>query len=706
MIIFVITLFLFSHLKAQSNPIEFEIAEITFEGNNSFSEDELKPILASQESPSGFSQFINSFTPFGESKVLFDSLMIPVDIEQLELFYNINGYFKAKVKSEFTLDRENEEVFLNFFIEEGPSFTFRKFNKYGLESIPAEFVKTVNDEYQIDSTIVYNESLVNRELIFTRDYMRNHGYMLFGYNPPEILIDTVSNKVDVNITFIPGKRYKVNKVSVIKEGPGKEMVDDDLITEIVSIDSGDYYSSYDMVSAQIRLYRTNLFEFASVAEIIGDTVSNKVPVRVNTDVGLMHEFIPELIFNNEDNTFNIGLSFGFSKKNFFGDARLLQLQASAAAKDLSEFLQNPALSDTNIYGYSDLRLILEQPMLFGKLVHTRWENYLTVQKRRQDYNESLIGTKLSFDFELSPDVFLTSLVTYLNYEHSKAIFRDKYILRVLKAELNRIEGIQDFVNVDSLAAELLSEIPPSEKQSTFDNNLIGLNLGSNRTNDVLFPTRGFRISTNFENGNGINFLINKIAGKEIGVPLYYKALVNASYFPPIYKSSVSAFGIKFLGGILHAYDGNKAEIPINQRFTAGGSNSVRGWAARELIPAVSELPSELTIADLESVFFENNLPGGFIIFEGSVESRNRLFGEIGSALFIDYGNVWNNYNEIVLKDIAVAGGFGFRYYSSFIPFRIDFGFKLHDPQDPRPITQKRIFKDNVFQFHFAIGEAF
>lgn len=686
--------------------LELELAEISFEGNNVFDDDELKSILISQESPSGFSQFINSFTPFGDAKIIFDSLLIPVDIEQIELYYNINGYFKVKVRSEFYVDRENEEVFLKFFIDEGPAFTFRKFNKFGIETLPPEYIKTVNDEYQIDSTIIYNENLVNRELIFTQDYLRNRGYMFFGYEPPEIMIDTFNNKVDVNVTFIPGQRYKVTGVSVVKDGPGKDLVDDELITEIVSIDSGDYYSSYDLISAQIRLYRTNLFEFASVSEVINDTTANTVPVRVNTDVGLMHEFIPELILNNEDNTFNLGFSFGFSKKNFFGDARLLQLQASAAAKDLTEFIQNPALSDTNFYGYSDLRLILEQPMLFGKLVHTRWENYLTVQKRRQDYNESLIGTKLSFDFELSPNVFLTSLVTYLNYEHSKAIFRDEYILRVFKATLNQIEGIHEFANVDSLAQALLSEVPDSEKQSTFDNNLIGINLGTNRTNDILFPTRGFRISTNFENGNGINFLINKIAGERTTVPLYYKALVNTSYFPAIYKSSTSAFGVKLLGGVLHAYNGDKAEIPINQRFTAGGSNSVRGWAARELIPTQSELPSELTISDLESVFFENNLPGGFIIFEGSFESRNRLFESIGSALFIDYGNVWNNYNEIVLKDIAVAGGFGIRYYSSFIPFRIDFGFKLHDPQDPRAITKKRIFKDNVFQFHFAIGEAF
>jgi outer membrane translocation and assembly module TamA len=82
-----------------------------------------------------------------------------------------------------------------------------------------------------------------------------------------------------------------------------------------------------------------------------------------------------------------------------------------------------------------------------------------------------------------------------------------------------------------------------------------------------------------------------------------------------------------------------------------------------------------------------------------------LFGRFGSALFIDYGNTWNNSKEFRFDGIAVAAGFGFRYYSDFAPFRIDFGLKVYDPNDRRPISQKQFWKD-VLQFHIGIGEAF
>jgi outer membrane translocation and assembly module TamA len=101
------------------------------------------------------------------------------------------------------------------------------------------------------------------------------------------------------------------------------------------------------------------------------------------------------------------------------------------------------------------------------------------------------------------------------------------------------------------------------------------------------------------------------------------------------------------------------------------------------------------------------VPGGFFLLEFSAEMRNRIAGNFGGAVFIDVGNTWNSYSEIQPQDFAVATGFGFRYYSQFAPFRIDFGFKVYDPFDKSFIFDKsRKFWKDTFQFHFGIGEAF
>ena len=91
--------------------------------------------------------------------------------------------------------------------------------------------------------------------------------------------------------------------------------------------------------------------------------------------------------------------------------------------------------------------------------------------------------------------------------------------------------------------------------------------------------------------------------------------------------------------------------------------------------------------------------------EGSIETRNRITGSLGSAFFIDYGNVWNHFRDVQWNTIAIAAGFGLRFYTEFAPFRIDFGFKVYDPDDRRSFFNKALLQE-TFEFHFGIGEAF
>jgi outer membrane protein insertion porin family len=87
-----------------------------------------------------------------------------------------------------------------------------------------------------------------------------------------------------------------------------------------------------------------------------------------------------------------------------------------------------------------------------------------------------------------------------------------------------------------------------------------------------------------------------------------------------------------------------------------------------------------------------------------MEYRYRFFQSFGLVGFFDYGNTWLNPKDFNFKEIALAAGIGFRYYTQVAPFRLDFGFKLYDPNDKAFIFGKQLW-DN-FEFHFGIGEAF
>ena len=92
--------------------------------------------------------------------------------------------------------------------------------------------------------------------------------------------------------------------------------------------------------------------------------------------------------------------------------------------------------------------------------------------------------------------------------------------------------------------------------------------------------------------------------------------------------------------------------------------------------------------------------------EGSMEFRRKFWENVGYALFTDFGNTWLGYNTFSWNSVAVAVGFGLRYYTPVAPFRVDFGFKFYDPKNHEFLWQK---KEHVFQhvvINFGLGEAF
>lgn len=683
-----------------------ELKSIEFVGNQSISSSELSSVILSKESPSKLSQFLNSFSSFGNPPVYFDSLLIPSDLQAIKSLYITRGFFKAKVSYEYKLKEDG--AYLKYIINESAPTRFRSFTLNGLENrIPGEFLDVINSYVKVDTTLIYSDAILEDRKNYTLAYLRDHGFMLSNYEQPTLIIDTLVNRIDVIINFNPGKRYLISDVLTVRTGVGMDYVEDQLLKDIVGIKPGMYYSHYDIQRGQVRLYRTELFNSAIINAIIADTTGNKVPLNISADIGMLHELSPEIIVNNEDNTFNLGLGLSFTKKNFLGDARKLTISASAAAQNISEFLKQMALNDSTVFGYTDSRISIEQPFLFGRPINTKIETYFTLQKRKNEYNSTLYGAKLSFDIELAQFTYLNSLSTFFNVERSEYKYKRNYLIDLLSKFYQRIPDVEiDQKEADSLATKFVDDELGGQLFSRSTNTLLGIIMGANKTDDVFFPTSGYSLSLLIEESNSIPYLFSSLFGASFNRPLYFKLLGTGSFFLPFYSSKENSFGVKFKAGQIFNYRGDKADISLNQRFYAGGSNSVRGWSTRQLVPLEPllnlENPSQ---EDLEAVLAKGAATGGFFLFEGSVETRNRLFGKFGTAMFIDYGNTWNSIKEFKLNQIAIAGGLGFRYYSDFAPIRFDIGIKLYDPSDRRNFSSKKFLKELV-QFHIGIGEAF
>lgn len=680
--IFILISFHSAFLVAQEEE-NIELVNLVFNGNEYFDDSELEEIILSKESPSWISKFLDSFTSFGNPVSNFDSLTITDDLNILRNIYTSNGFFKTKISANYTIEGDKKKTAsLVFNIVENPASYIRKYKMQGLEILSNDLHSKLKKVINIDSTNQYSERLVEQNNINSINFLQDNGFMLAEVTTPIIEVDTSNNVVDVTVNFNLGKRYRISEVRVEKDGPGKDLVTEDLIIDIANIDQNKYYSYDKLKLAQIRLYRTNLFSSAVVTGNVSDTIANYVPVNIITKVSLLYELSPEIIAINEENSLKLGFGLTFSNKNFLGDARKLTIGTSAAAQNITEFIKEANLASNNIFGYADARISIEQPFLFGKTINTLVESYYTLEKRKNQWNTSIYGAKLNLSFELPPYIYLTSLSSYFTWQNSKYIFQEEYLKEVLP----------DSVVNGTLTSKNTSAI-------------LGVQLVANKTDDFLFPTSGYSLSILAEDGNSIPFLFSKIGNYNFDQAAYYKFVLTTTAYLP--QNVFDSFGLKFKFGKITTYHGNLKDIPYNQRFTAGGSNSIRGWGSNDLPVTEFVLPQNPTQSDLENIV-RNITPGGFFLLEGSIEGREYLSEKVGFAIFMDYGNAWNDFTDFRYDEVAVAAGIGFRYYSDFAPIRLDFGFKAYNPEDRRSFFTR--LKHSPFiknlEFQIGIGEAF
>jgi translocation and assembly module TamA len=211
----------------------------------------------------------------------------------------------------------------------------------------------------------------------------------------------------------------------------------------------------------------------------------------------------------------------------------------------------------------------------------------------------------------------------------------------------------------SLGAELVAtderdtiEATGEPRRRTFFIAALPGSLGLDESNDLLDPTRGFRL---------LGRLSPEISFQGGAFP-YARMQIDGSAYHPLSPSIVAAGRIR-LGTILGA---QRDDIAPSRRFYSGGGGSVRGYGYQRIGPR-----------DVD-----NDPIGGRSLAEFSLEARIRLKafgGNFGFVPFIDGGTLSTDAVPD-FKDWQIGVGIGARYYSSFGPIRIDIGTPLNRQQ--------------------------
>ncbi|WP_151894964.1 translocation and assembly module lipoprotein TamL [Patiriisocius marinistellae] len=248
-------------------------------------------------------------------------------------------------------------------------------------------------------------------------------------------------------------------------------------------------------------------------------------------------------------------------------------------------------------------------------------------------------------------------------------------------------------------SDILLSVIERGNRLTEDNLIFTTNFVWTRdTRDNIFDKNFSRFRWKIESAGNVLAGISNIAGLEKnedgnfetgGVVFSQYGKVEAEFIKHWELAGQNVFAVRGFGGIAIPY-GNSNSIPFTRSYFAGGANDNRGWRPYDLGPGSSGSIFDFNEANFKLAF--------------NAEYRFTILGAFKGAFFVDAGNIWNALDNVEdeasrfsgladLKEIAIASGLGIRYDFGFFVFRLDTGFKTHNPALPEG---ERWFKEYNF----------
>jgi outer membrane protein insertion porin family len=667
-----------SRLVAQ----QYQLGSISFHGNKTFSDGTLEDLMTLKETPGGFSQFLYrvSGKKIGGKPEYFDPGTLESDLVKLREFYVSEGFYQSSVMGSAQLDSSSQRMHVRIDITENKRSFIDSVVYRGLDSVPELVHTRITTDPVLKKGLPYQNTKDAAEIGRILNILADNGYPTAHFDAEHsgaYRFESTSNFL-LTFAFVTGRQYTFDGIHVVVE-PQRSDITDNIILRQLDFQQGELYSREKRISSERSLNRLGLFESALVEQALHrDTTASSIPINITVRPRVRNELSPELIVSNDNNAFNLGFGLGYTNRNFFGDGRILTASGRARTQSLSDILKGRSFRDPSVVGIADFEIQIVQPYLFTRTLGGKLSSALSAEKQ-SEYILSIFRNRLTLTNRFA--TYTTGL-----FEWTLARVNPEILPEARQDSLLILSTLQQ------------------EDQPQF-NSILTFTLQRDKTNDPFSPTEGFFTSISVEESGILRNLTTSDRAHSLPFTQYYKATFLGRWYSDLSNSRFTILASKLKTGYQNKYGESKrleVQIPLNERFFAGGSGSVRGWRARELGAMSTAL-----------------LPfGGNFLFEGSLELRVNHFRGVGilnnvwMVYFLDLGNVWTDVVDVKPKEVAIAVGPGLRYETFFGPFRIDFGFRVYDPKGEingnKWIWQKRLWAETLKNgiVHFGLGQAF
>ncbi len=668
----------------------YEVGAILFEGNEELTASELRNQMSTKETPGGFTKFLYSDISkvLGRKNEYFNPVTFNADIRRIGTYYENRGFADVRVDTTLRFQVEEQRVEITIRIEEGYRSRVDSMRYDGIVQVPEGVWGEIASSPEITVDDPFNLLLLEEEVRRVLRILYDYGYPNATYVRDSSYARRYAStrNYGIRLFFVPNKRYQFGEITVeqvvdtMRGDRARPDITDDLIVDHLDYRPGDVYSLGKKLASEGNLNRLGIFELRGLEAQVPEPedTSITVPSLITIRALDKHELAPDVFVSDEDAAFNIGAGLGYTNRNFLGGARRFSTRLRFRTQTITAF---PDYFDKRSDAVANLELTFEiiQPYFFNNKSKGTWAFSFVLDKQKP-YLQNIVRNRLGVNSRFAEyttgfldwSIESTTLNVNPNYPEDPTDPRIQEVIRLLQQEQV--------------------------------NSIISLTLQRDRTNDRFSPWDGFIHLATVEESGLFPLLLRGI-WEEIKFTQFYRFILNGRWYDDLGSNRYSVLAWRAKAGLEEKYGESRRDssrfIPQTHRFFGGGSTSVRGWAARDLIAR----------GDPQL--------GGNLSLEASVEVRlNLLQGEESGWLdkmwivqFLDAGNVWQAADDFQFKTVAIATGLGFRYDTFVGPFRLDWGIRIYDPgerQGRRWITQRKFWSDTVANgvFHFGIGQAF
>jgi len=481
--------------------------------------------------------------------------------------------------------------------------------------------------------------------------LQEKGFAFAQVDPPVAYENANAPVLDLRFHVVVGAKVNIGQIHI----EGLQRMHETLLRARLMLHTGEPYSPSAIERARHDLLGLGVFGQVSVQIGTAVDASGGVPVTFKIRERLRHAIALSAAYSSD-----LGGSGGvtWTDRNVFGNAE--QLTVAASVIDLGG-------SDATGVGYdTSVKYLMPD---FGHRDQSLQFAVGAIKQSLQAYDQTALTTSVTLSRKISSS-WSVSIGGATTEE------------KIIQSTGENTCKTSDPILCETPAQTATGEVPAGYEiipvNSTYYYTLLAVPLNvafdSTRLASPLDdPHRGIRASLSVTPTLALGHPNALFVISQIKVSGYF----DLDHLLPT-QPGRTVLAARALAGL--AEGAGELSLPPDQRFYAGGSGTIRGYAYQAVGPKFND-PDQTPI-------------GGTAITAGSLELRQRFGASWGAAVFVDAGQVSASL-KAVAGEFSIGTGVGLRYYTPIGPIRLDIAVPTH-----------RGPTDDAFEVYIGLGQAF